>query len=429
MRRKRPTADAVSADAHAQLALWLAQLEARQPERMKLGLGRVRAILDHLDLPRPLLVITIAGTNGKGSTARLLDRLLGAAGYRVGRYTSPHLSHFNERIMIAGQPAGDAALVSAFARVAAAEATDSLSYFEFVTVAALVAFSAAACDALVLEIGLGGRLDAVNAVDPDVAILTNVALDHQRWLGATLDEIGAEKAAIFRRARPAIVGSREPPTSVTAHLRSIGAHGLRLGVDFDWHDADDGTWRWVGSDLSLTGLPAAIDGAEQDTISGVLAALAAADVLRRLDPATIRRHVGQARPPGRLERREGRHTLLLDVAHNAASVGRLADYLSRHAHDKPVTLVFGAMADKDIEAMLAQLVPFVARWIAVAAPLERALPSDRMAAQMALASGRPALDAGSALAGLQRAATLTPAGGWIVVAGSFPIVGSIRAAL
>lgn len=413
----------------AALARWVARLEALDPTRIELGLQRVRAVFGRLRIAAVSPTLIIAGTNGKGSVATFLDDLLRRLGYRCGLYTSPHLLHFNERIRIDGVPVGDAALVAAFERVERARDEIALSYFEFTTLAALVVFEAAGCNALVLEVGLGGRLDAVNVLEPDAAILTNVGYDHQQWLGDTLEAIGREKAGVFRSARPAVVASREPPITVIEAIQGLSADGRLLGRDFD-HDGDgDGVWRWSGAGLVLSDLPAVAGPHQRDNLSAALAALAALSLLSVDDAPKVREAIRTGRPPARLEflRREQRW--LLDVAHNVESVQQLVNALRAQSNRGPITLVFGAMADKPIAAMLACLAPLVTRWLAVAAPLERALPAPALARQMANVSGRPALIGGTPLRGMQMARRVTPADGLIVVAGSFPVVGAIRAAL
>jgi dihydrofolate synthase/folylpolyglutamate synthase len=246
----RPRLNASAAFARpADLAGWLAYLETLHPSAIALGLDRVRAVLARLDAPIACPVITVTGTNGKGSTAAMLEAMLRAAGYRTGLYTSPHLMRYNERVRLDGREAGDAAMLAALNAVEDARAAGGpavpLTYFEFGTLAALWLFARHASDALVLEVGLGGRLDAVNVVDADVAIVTSVDLDHRDWLGDTRESVGREKAGIFRAGRPAICGDADPPRSLLDEARRVGARLLVAGRDFA--ALPEGTqWRYRG---------------------------------------------------------------------------------------------------------------------------------------------------------------------------------------
>ncbi|MEM7612935.1 MAG: bifunctional folylpolyglutamate synthase/dihydrofolate synthase, partial [Pseudomonadota bacterium] len=363
----------------------------------------------------------------KGSCVWFADRLLRMAGQSVGRYTSPHLSQFNERIAVNGKLSTDAQLVSALDAVAAANTDIALTYFELTTLAALHVFAAAEVDARVLEIGLGGRLDAVNVVSPDVCLLTNVGLDHQRWLGDTVEEIGAEKAAVFRADVPAVVATRTPPDSVMSALESSGASPWVVGRHYDYGGGE--TWWWQTDGRRIDELPAVSGQHQQQNISAVLAALQAVDVLNTLNDERIREVVREHHVPGRLEWCAGTPEVLFDVAHNRESVGQLADWLVAHPGDGPTTMVIGAMQDKPVRAMLKQLAPYGDQWIAVAAPEARAMQARQMAQLMAQVTGQPALVAGSPAAGMRMARRLTPADGRIVVAGSFPVVGKARARL
>src|SRR5207253_3821228 len=214
------------------LAAWLAYLETLHPKAISLGLERVRTVHDRLALAPACPVVTVTGTNGKGSTSAFLERMLSAGGYRVGLYTSPHLLRYNERVRIAGAEATDAELTAAFAAIEAVRQDIPLTYFEFGTLAALWLFARVQTDALVLEVGLGGRLDAVNIVDADVAVVTTIAIDHTDYLGLTREDIGREKAGIFRSGRVAVCADADPPTALVDHARAIGAVLLRIGVDF-----------------------------------------------------------------------------------------------------------------------------------------------------------------------------------------------------
>ncbi|MEM1440255.1 MAG: folylpolyglutamate synthase/dihydrofolate synthase family protein [Pseudomonadota bacterium] len=410
----------------AALSRWLARLARLDPGRMVLGLERIADVYARLDAEMEVPTVVVAGTNGKGSCVHLLDALLSAQGIRVGRYTSPHLVDFRERIHVGGAPVSDDALVSALEAVELARAETALSYFEFATLAAFAVFRAEGVGARVLEVGLGGRLDAVNVVATDAALLTNVGLDHQRWLGNTREAIGREKAGVFRGGKPAVIATRDVPDSVLSHAADVGARVLRLGRDFE-ADASAGAWTWRGVERVIDGLDAHCDAAMRDNASGCLALLEALSLLP--DDAAARGPVATARPPARLEEVAGAPPVLLDVAHNVESVVRLRAWLESEPAEGGNTLVFGVMRDKPVDAMLAQLAPVTARWIAVAADGGRPLEADLLARHMAQASGLPALIAGSPAAGLREARRLTPEAGRIVIAGSFPVVGAVRARL
>ena len=236
------------------LQQWLAYIERQHPRTIELGLERVREVATRLGLERPAAqVVSVAGTNGKGSTVAFIEAIARAGGWKVGAYTSPHLLRYNERVRIDGREASDEALAGAFAAVEAARGSTPLTYFEFGTLAALWLFQRAGLDLAVLEVGLGGRLDAVNLVDADVAVITTVDIDHTDWLGSDRESIGAEKAGIARPWKPLVLGEVDSPSSVLRHAYAIGANALRLGSDFFHEPVDEGHWRWreVGAELLL----------------------------------------------------------------------------------------------------------------------------------------------------------------------------------
>jgi len=346
---------------------WLAYLETLHPKSIAMGLARVSEVYDRLALSFDVPVVTVTGTNGKGSTCTLMEAMLGAAGYRVGLYTSPHLTRYNERVRIAGDDVDDATLVGAFeaverARTASAPATP-LTYFEFGTLAALLLFARARLDAWILEVGLGGRLDAVNLVDADVAVITNVDLDHQDYLGDTREAIGGEKAGILRAARPAVIGERDPPHSVVAHAAALGAPLYRLGHEFSF--VDEGTqWRYRGPAGERFGLPVpALRGRYQ--LVNAATALTAVELLRArlpLDAGAIRAGLAGATLRGRFQVVPGRPTIVLDVAHNPHAARRLAATLGDMAYHPRTIAVFGMLRDKDIDGVIAALAPRVDQW-------------------------------------------------------------------
>ena len=286
------------------LAGWLAYIEQQHPQAIALGLDRVERVRDVMGLAPAVPVITVAGTNGKGSTCAMLEAILSAAGYRVGLYTSPHLLRYNERVRIAGHEAGDAALAAAFARVEAARTGRAggtrLTYFEFGTLAAVDLFLRGAVDVMVLEVGMGGRLDAVNVFDADCAIVTAIGLDHMDYLGDTREAIGREKAGIFRSGKPAVIADPAPPASVLAQAQAIGARALRSGQDFGYRVQND-RWLFWGPSGEKPGLdhPALPGRVQLQNASAVLASLDALQPILPVSQAHLRRGLEEVRLPGR----------------------------------------------------------------------------------------------------------------------------------
>ena len=365
------------------LAAWLAYLETLHPKAIALGLERVRAVYARLAIAPACPVITVGGTNGKGSTSALLERMLSAGGYRIGLYTSPHLLRYNERVRIAGSDADDAALCAAFAAVEAVRQGTPLTYFEFGTLAALWLFARAGPDALVLEVGLGGRLDAVNIVDADVAIVTTIAIDHTDYLGTTREDIAREKAGIFRAGRVAICADRDPPPALVAHARAVGAVLLRIGVDFDFV-AEDKQWRYLGPRGARHGLPyPALRGNYQ--LANAAGALTALDALRERLPVSmgaVREALVGVELCGRFQVLPGRPVTVLDVAHNAEAAHVLADNVAAMGFHPQTLAVFGIMADKEIGAVIAALKPRVERWLIATLPPPRGATSTQLRARL-----------------------------------------------
>jgi len=366
------------------LSDWLAHLEALHPRGqagIELGLERVRRVKDALGQRQSCPVVTVAGTNGKGSTCAMIERILRTAGWRVGVYTSPHLLHYRERVRIDGVPAPDAAFCEAFARVEAARGEVPLTYFEFGTLAAWEMFAAAPLDAVVLEVGLGGRLDATNIYDADVAVLTSVDLDHMDYLGPTREAIGREKAGICRAGRPLVCGDADPPGSVAEVCRLVGADFWRLGRDFGYL-RQEGQWQYFGREgRSLGGLafPALRGDCQLHNASCAIAAL---DALRERLPVTaqdIRRGLAEVEAPGRCQVLPGRPQIVLDVAHNPQAAHELAANLVGMGFARQTWAIFGAMADKDIAGVVAALAPRVDRWLVCDLPGPRAASAAQLA--------------------------------------------------
>jgi dihydrofolate synthase/folylpolyglutamate synthase len=358
------------------LADWLAYLETLHPKAIELGLARVRTVYDRLAIVPACPVVTIGGTNGKGSTSAFLERMLGCAGYRVGLYTSPHLLRYNERVRIAGREASDAELCTAFAAIEAVRQETLLTYFEFGTLAALWLFARAGLDAMVLEVGLGGRLDAVNIVDADVAVVTTVAIDHVDYLGETREDIAREKAGIFRGGRVAVCADLEPPSSLIEHARTIGARLLRRGVDFDCVPEGQ-QWSYRGPGGARHGLPyPALRGRHQ--LANAAAALTALDALRERLPVNmgaVREALAGVELPGRFQVLPGRPSIVLDVAHNPEAARALSESLGAMGFYPQTVAVFGILADKDIDGVIAAVRSRIERWFVATLPPRRGAPA------------------------------------------------------
>lgn len=348
---------------NASLDQWLAHLETLHPKAIDMGLERVRSVAQRLDLKLPFVKIVVAGTNGKGSTCAMLEAILLAAGYRVGLYTSPHLVDFNERIRVNGEIATDEQIIEQFQRIDAARGETSLSYFEFATLAALLLFDASRLDIAVLEVGLGGRLDAVNIVDADCAVITSVDIDHVEWLGDTREKIGTEKAHVFRAGRPAICADPSPPESIAQHAQHIGADLWQFGKDFNY-SGDRQQWSYGGRSQRRTALAyPALRGANQ--LLNASAALAAIESLRdrlAVPQQAVRVGLLQVSLPGRMQILPGKPVVVLDVAHNPHAAAALAQNLAGMAFYPYTHAVVGMLHDKDVAKVLAKLAPRVDHW-------------------------------------------------------------------
>jgi dihydrofolate synthase/folylpolyglutamate synthase len=345
------------------LSAWLERIERLHAKPIDLGLDRVRTVANRLDLKLEAVVVVVAGTNGKGSTCAMLESILRAAGYRVGLYTSPHLLEFNERCRIDGVNATDAALIEQFEAVEAARGTTSLTYFEFTTLAILRLLGEARLDALVLEVGLGGRLDAVNIVDADAAIVTSVDLDHMDYLGPSREDIGFEKAHVYRAERPAICSDPAPPKSLLDHAAAIGADLWRFGRDFNYQ-GDRQQWAYGGRHARRAGLPyPALRGANQLlNASGVLAVLEALGDRLPVSQQAVRQGLLTVDLPGRFQVLPGRPTVILDVAHNPHAAAVLAQNLDNIGFHPTTHAVFGMLRDKDIRGVIENVGGRVDHW-------------------------------------------------------------------
>jgi dihydrofolate synthase/folylpolyglutamate synthase len=375
---------------------WLTRLESLHPKTIELGLDRVSEVAQRLGVHFDCPVITVGGTNGKGSTCAMLESILLQGGYRVGLYTSPHLLRFNERARINGELASDEALCKNFEAVEAVRGDVSLTYFEFTTLAILKYFADAGLDAVILEVGLGGRLDAVNLIDPDVAIVTSVDLDHQDYLGDTREKIGFEKAGIFRSGRAAICSDPSPPQSLIDHAAAIDADLWLFGRDFNY-SGDRQQWNYGGRQQRRNALAyPSLRGANQ--LLNASAALAALEVLRErlpLGAQEVRSGLVMVELPGRFQVLPGRPAVILDVAHNPHAAATLAQNLEQMGFHPYTHAVFGAMADKDIAGILAHLVDRIDHWYLTDLPLPRAASAQSLVAELTKAGVRVSDTAGA----------------------------------
>lgn len=363
---------------------WLCWIEKIHAQPIAMGLDRVRAVALRLGLGRIARhCIVVAGTNGKGSTVTMIAAIARAAGWRVGAYTSPHLFRFNERIALQGQWIDDAALVDAFARIEQARQGVPLTYFEFTTLAAFCLFQAADLDLAVLEVGLGGRLDAVNLIDCDVAVITTVALDHTEWLGPDREAIGSEKAGIMRGQKPVILGELDPPTSVLRHAYRIGALSLRLGCDFFYQRLTGGRWRWRDVDRSFDLPEPSLAGPIQLTNAAVaIAALRALPY--SLDPSAWATGLRQSVLPGRMEIASYQGVeVVLDVSHNPQAVTQFAAALAALPRRGRTLAVFAALTDKDSVNIAAALRGRIDQWHLAGLAGARGQSADVLAATLA----------------------------------------------
>jgi dihydrofolate synthase/folylpolyglutamate synthase len=369
---------------------WLAHAETLHTRAIDLGLQRVQAVRAAMGIGFSCPVITVAGTNGKGSTVAMLESILIAAGYRVGAYTSPHLVHFEERCRIDGRNVSAQALLPHFAAVERARhaagqegAAVSLSYFEFTTLAILSLLAAQQLDAVILEVGLGGRLDAVNVIDTDCAILTSIDLDHMEFLGPDRESIGREKAGIMRPGKPAIVSDPQAPQSVRDHAQAIGADLWLAGRDFHYTHLPQ-QWSWQGRVQRRHSLAfPALRGANQLlNASGVLAALEALQAVLPVAAQAVREGFARAELPGRFQVLAGQPTVVLDVGHNPHAIAVLAENLDSMGYFPFTHAVFGAMADKDIAGMLRRVLPLIDVWHLCDLPTPRAAKARQIAAQL-----------------------------------------------
>jgi len=406
------------------LSDWLARLETISSYEIDLGLERVALVLDKLALPLAQRVFHVAGTNGKGSSVAMLESLLSRTDARIGCYTSPHILHYNERIRVDGADVSDEQIIAAFERVEAVRDGAELTYFEFGTLAALVVFADAGMDTLLLEVGMGGRLDAVNAVEPTAGLITNIALDHCAWLGDSIEAIAFEKAGIMRSGKPVIFGAREMPQAILDHADSIDARLRVAGRDFDWQ-VDGDTWSWQGSELQLDELamPALAGQHQVSNAAAMLALLEAAGDTEILTAENVSAALRDVRLDGRIQEIRNETRWIVDVAHNPAAAEVLGDALVEQAATGKTVAILGMLDDKDVEGVVTPLQPHVDQWIAVAADSPRAISADELARRVANATGAACLVGESLESAIGRAEELTGAGDFVLLTGSFYLVG------
>ncbi len=406
------------------LADWLAKLETISSREIDLGLERVVRVLDRLTLPQTTRVFHVAGTNGKGSTVAMLESLLLHNGFRVGCYTSPHILRYNERIRVDGAEVPDEEIIAAFERVEAVRDDEALTYFEFGTLAALVVFAEAEADTLVLEVGMGGRLDAVNAVEPTAGIITNIALDHCDWLGDNIPAIAVEKAGIMRKGKPVVFTAREIPSAILDRASETGAELVAAGRDFDWQiNADNWSWRGVAHDFDGLARPSLAGEHQVANAAGVLALIEAAGLDELLDSDVIDTSLQRVELDGRLQKISANGNWIVDVAHNPDAARVLAAALRADEHTGQTVAILGMLDDKDVEGVVAHLVHEVDHWIAVAVDSPRAFSAAELGRRVANASNAACLVVDSLDAAMDRAQELTKASDRVLVTGSFYLVG------
>lgn len=410
------------------LAAWLDWQAGLHPSAIDLGLDRVRAVAGHMGLLQPTAhVLAVAGTNGKGSVIAIMESVLLAHGCRVASYTSPHILAYNERIRLDGVPQDDAAICGAFHRVDMARSGQTLTYFEFGTLAALDIFARARPDVMLLEVGLGGRLDAVNVIDADIALVTSIDLDHCAWLGNDRETIGREKAGIFRHDRPAICADRQPPASLQATAAAVGARWLQLGEQFDARRSGQG-WDFCCDGQRFRDLPLpAIAGDHQlDNAAAALAAILQLADEVPVDARAFAAGLQQVQLPGRCQVIEGEVETIVDVAHNPASARVLANFLQSRPSTGRCRAVLGMLDDKDVPGFVTVLAPAVDDWCLAGLDGERGLSAAGLARRFpdVVTPANLAVDVAQALGWIQ---SVSRPGDRVVVCGSFQTVAAAMA--
>ncbi len=404
--------------ATSSLAMWLDYLNTIHSSAIDLGLERVGRVAKQAQLTKPApFIITVAGTNGKGSTCALMEAILLDAGYKVGVYSSPHLIRYNERVRINGVDASDQLHVAAFDFVERQRGTTTLSLFEFGTLAALRIFQQEKVDVLLLEVGLGGRLDATNVVDHDVSVITSLAIDHVDWLGSDINVIGYEKAGIFRAGKPAICGQPQAPGSVAAHADDIGADLHQVGIQYDYRLVDEHTWCWNSGPYQLDELP--IPQLPLPNAATAIMALGSADL--EISDINIVNGLKNARLAGRMQVVHHNPEILFDVAHNPHSAQYLAEKMAQRYPNRTIHMVIAMLHDKDIKSTVAELKPIVTYWYVASLTGPRAAKASELCEHLTdnfIAFAKP-------VTAFKAALTNADKDDVIIVAGSFHTVGEV----
>ncbi|PPT51662.1 bifunctional tetrahydrofolate synthase/dihydrofolate synthase [Xanthomonas arboricola] len=417
------------------LSDWLAYIGQQHPQNIAMGLERVREVAARLQIEAPARhVIVVGGTNGKGSTVAFIEAIAQAAGWKVGSYTSPHLLRYNERVRIGGNEAGDAQLVDAFAAVEAARGQTALTYFEYGTLAALWLLQRSGLDLAVLEIGLGGRLDAVNIIDSDVAVITTVDIDHTDWLGEDREAIGTEKAGIIRAWKPVVLGEIDPPSSVLRRAYQLGANAIRAGSDYffepiEAQHPDAPRWRWrdvaVTLELPMPALQAPVQ------LANAAAAIAALQALPvELPDAAWAQGIANARVAGRLQRSDiDGVQVLLDVGHNPQAARALADALGAQAHTGSTHAIYAALADKDVLGVVEAVAAQVDHWALAGLDGARGQSAQALQARLQGSAAAQAACHGDVAGALRAVLAQASPGDRVLVFGSFHTVADALSAL
>ena len=405
------------------LAEWLGWLETLSPNEIDLGLERVNEVLQRLQLGRPARVISVAGTNGKGSSVAMLEAVYLQHSKSVGSFTSPHIHRYNERIRVSGKDVDDSKILDALARVEAVRRGLPLTYFEYGTLAALCVFNAAGLDTVILEIGMGGRLDAVNAIEPDGGIITNVSRDHVLWLGDDIESIAAEKAGILRGDNPFVFASAEVPRAIIEKADALGTDLRLLNRDYKYRLDGDEEWTFSGQDILLENLqrPSLRGDFQVQNAAGVLALIEALGDVHLLQPEALSSSLSGLQLPGRLQIIDGRRPWILDVAHNAGAAEVLARSMADLGMESPSSCIIGVMDDKNIADIIEPLLPLIGGLIATSGASAKSVPAAELARIIANFSGRPCLITDSVSQAC--AAAEERAAGSVLVTGSFFTVG------
>ncbi|MFV0447520.1 MAG: bifunctional tetrahydrofolate synthase/dihydrofolate synthase [Vibrio sp.] len=404
--------------ATSSLSMWLDYLTHIHTSAIDLGLDRVQAVATKASLTKPAAtVITVAGTNGKGSTCALMESILLDAGYSVGVYSSPHLISYNERVRINGVDVSDEQHTQAFAFVDEQRGDISLSLFEFGTLAALRVFQTEKVDVVLLEVGLGGRLDATNVVEHDVSVITSLAIDHVDWLGDDINVIGFEKAGIFRAGKPAICGQPKPPSTVAAHADDIGAEFYQVGIQFDYDKVSDSMWQWRSGSFDLTDLP--MPTLPLANAATALMALGCSGL--ELSDVNIVEGLRKAKLAGRMQRICDKPVVMLDVAHNPHSAEYLASQIRSQFPEQNIHMVLGMLHDKDIKSTIEVLKPVVSHWY----PASLSGPRAAAASELCQHLGEGQEQYANPVSAFESAMTRATGGDVIIVAGSFHTVGEV----